>query len=54
MKKLLMLATTALMAAALTVPAFAEFQERNIRVSNGINEDHPVGNGIKAMNECLA
>jgi len=54
MKKLLMLATTALMAAALTVPALAEFQERNIRVSNGINEDHPVGNGIKAMNECLA
>ncbi len=26
-------------------PAFAEFNDRNIRVSNGINEDHPVGNG---------
>ncbi|KAB2664248.1 TRAP transporter substrate-binding protein [Brucella tritici] len=54
MRKLIMLATTALIAGALTVPAFAEFQDRNIRVSNGINEDHPVGNGIKAMNECLA
>src|SRR5690606_21453624 len=54
MKKLLMLATTALMAAALTVPAFAEFQERSIRVSNGINEDHPVVNGITAIKECLA
>ena len=31
----------------------AEFNSRNIRVSNGINQDHPVGNGIKAMQACL-
>lgn len=54
MKKLLLLATTALITAAVTIPALADFKERNIRVSNGINEDHPVGNGIKAMNACLA
>ena len=31
----------------------AEFNARNIRVSNGINADHPVGNGMKAMQACL-
>ncbi|TWF58671.1 TRAP transporter substrate-binding protein [Neorhizobium alkalisoli] len=54
MRKLL-LATTALAIAcsAAAAPAFAEFKSRNIRVSNGINADHPVGNGIKAMQACL-
>lgn len=54
MKKLFLLATSALISFAVTAPALADFKERNIRVSNGINEDHPVGNGIKAMNACLA
>lgn len=34
-------------------PAFAEFQDRTFRLSNGINEDHPVNNGVKAMQACL-
>jgi TRAP-type transport system periplasmic protein len=38
---------------ALTGTASAQFTERTIRVSNGINEDHPVGNGFKVMNQCL-
>lgn len=45
------LASVAAMLSA--APAFAAFKERNIRVSNGINADHPVGNGIKAMQACL-
>ncbi|MCC2612278.1 TRAP transporter substrate-binding protein [Neorhizobium petrolearium] len=50
----LLLATTALaFAVSASAPAFAEFNERNIRVSNGINADHPVGNGINAMQTCL-
>jgi TRAP-type transport system periplasmic protein len=38
---------------ALTATASAQFTERTIRVSNGVNEDHPVGNGLKAMNQCV-
>ncbi|MGL5137356.1 MAG: TRAP transporter substrate-binding protein [Beijerinckiaceae bacterium] len=33
--------------------AQAQFSERTIRVSNGINADHPVGNGITKMTSCL-
>ncbi|TJZ90871.1 DctP family TRAP transporter solute-binding subunit [Paracoccus gahaiensis] len=42
--------TTALATAS---PALAEFTERTFRVSNGINEDHPVATGMAAMQECL-
>ncbi|WP_277021465.1 MULTISPECIES: DctP family TRAP transporter solute-binding subunit [Paracoccus] len=42
--------TTAL---AVATPALAQFQERTFRVSNGINEDHPVATGMAAMQECL-
>jgi tripartite ATP-independent transporter DctP family solute receptor len=38
---------------ALTATASAQFTERTIRVSNGVNEDHPVGNGLKTMNQCV-
>ena len=43
----------ALCATVFAVPASAQIQERNIRVSNGVNEDHPVGNGVKAMAACM-
>ncbi|MEN5300219.1 TRAP transporter substrate-binding protein [Brucella sp. TWI559] len=55
MRKFL-IATTVLVSAVATfaiAPAQAEFKSRNIRVSNGINADHPVGDGIKAMQACL-
>lgn len=49
--------TTALLATAAIVGvatgARAEIQERTIRVSNGVNEDHPVGNGLAKMNACV-
>jgi TRAP-type transport system periplasmic protein len=38
---------------ALTASASAQFTERTIRVSNGINQDHPVGNGLAKMNQCV-
>jgi len=40
--------------ALMTGAANAQFAERTIRVSNGINADHPVGNGIAKMTACLA
>ena len=43
----------ALAASIFAGPAAAEFQDRTIRVSNGVAETHPVGNGVKAMAECL-
>jgi len=39
--------------ALMTGTANAQFTERTIRVSNGINQDHPVGNGIATMTACL-
>ena len=38
----------------LAIPsAFAQYSERNIKLSNGVNEDHPVGAGIRRMQEVL-
>ncbi|CAN7625746.1 TRAP transporter substrate-binding protein [Bosea sp. LjRoot9] len=34
--------------------AQAQIKERNIRISNGINEDHPIGNGVAKMRACMA
>ncbi|TDK31329.1 TRAP transporter substrate-binding protein [Rhizobium deserti] len=53
MRKLLLTTAALALACSSAAPAFAEFKSRNIRVSNGINADHPVGNGIKAMQTCL-
>ena len=39
-------ATAMACAALLAAPAQAQFAERTIRMSNGINQDHPVGNGV--------
>ena len=39
--------------ALMTGTANAQFAERTIRVSNGINQNHPVGNGIAKMTACL-
>lgn len=47
------LAGVALAALAGTA-AQAQIKDRNIRVSNGINEDHPVGNGVAKMKACMA
>ena len=46
---------TALAATALvfTTSAFAQYAERTIKFTNGVNEDHPVGVGVKRMQEVL-
>jgi TRAP-type transport system periplasmic protein len=40
--------------ALMTGTASAQFTERTIRVSNGVTDDHPIGNGLKVMTQCLA
>ena len=47
--------TTALAGAALLVAtsAYAQFTERTIKFTNGIAEEHPVGLGVKKMQEVL-
>ncbi len=46
---------TALVATSLlaTTTAFAQFSDRNIKLSNGVNQDHPVGAGVAKMQEVL-
>lgn len=46
---------TALAAASLLVAtsAFAQFNARTIKFTNGVNADHPVGAGVKRMQEVL-
>ena len=48
--------TTALFAASLLVAtsAFAQFAYHTIKFTNGVNEDHPVGVGVKRMQEVLS
>jgi tripartite ATP-independent transporter DctP family solute receptor len=41
-------------AALFAVPASAQFAERTIRLSNGVNQEHPVGNGVARMTACAA
>jgi len=52
LKKTLLAAVGAL--ALMTGAAQAQFADRTIRVSNGVNADHPVGNGVTKMTACLA
>jgi tripartite ATP-independent transporter DctP family solute receptor len=48
--------TAALVAGGLlaSTGAIAQFAERTIKFTNGVNEDHPVGVGVKKMQEVLA
>ncbi|MFN3615150.1 MAG: TRAP transporter substrate-binding protein [Rubrimonas sp.] len=54
MNKTLRIALLAATALSMALPAHAQFRDRNMRMSNGVNADHPVGAGVDAMNECLA
>lgn len=53
MHKTVLTAAAAILLAGVALPASAEIRDRNIRVSNGVNADHPVGNGISVMNACM-
>lgn len=50
-RSLAFIACAALLSAS---SAFAQFADRNIKFTNGVNEDHPVGVGVKKMQEVLA
>jgi TRAP-type transport system periplasmic protein len=39
-------------AALAAASAQAQYQERTIRVSNGVSKEHPMGNGLAKMGEC--
>lgn len=54
LKTTMMIAGLAACLGFATTEAQAQFSERTIRVSNGINADHPVGNGVTKFNACLA
>ncbi len=56
MKRRNVIAQAALIAAGTLFTAsaaLAQFSERNIKITNGVNEDHPVGAGVKKMQEVL-
>jgi TRAP-type transport system periplasmic protein len=53
MFKLRMIATVVATSVFAVGAAMAQFSERNIKMSNGVNEDHPVGAGVKKMQEIL-
>ena len=52
MKFRLSILAAGIAAAVIALPAQAQFTERNIRLSNGVNQEHPVGNGVAKMNAC--
>ncbi|MBN8746232.1 Solute-binding protein [Xylophilus ampelinus] len=49
-----LVAAAAAIALATPFAASAQFAERTIKFTNGVNEDHPVGQGVKKMQEVLA
>ena len=49
-----LVAAAAAVALATPFAASAQFAERTIKFTNGVNEDHPVGQGVKKMQEVLA
>ncbi|MDB5886480.1 MAG: dctP [Polaromonas sp.] len=55
-RTLLTILSSALLGAALLTgtSAFAQYAERTIKFTNGVAEDHPVGLGVKKMQEVLA
>ncbi len=53
MKKTLLASMLAVLGLSVAVPAAAEYKSRNIRLSNGLAQSHPVGNGVAAFDACL-
>lgn len=53
MKKALLTSVAAAFALSTTLPALAQIEERTIRISNGVNQDHPVGNGVDRFKACV-
>ena len=47
------IAACALLACGVATNAYAQFSDRTIKFTNGVNEDHPVGAGVKRMQEIV-
>jgi TRAP-type transport system periplasmic protein len=54
LKTLLAGAAATALIVGLGASASAQIQNRNIRVSNGVNQDHPNGKGLEVMAKCVA
>lgn len=53
LKAILAAGVSTTMILALTAPVSAQISERTIRIANGIAADHPVGDGVDAMTQCV-
>ncbi|WP_127145518.1 TRAP transporter substrate-binding protein [Pelagibacterium montanilacus] len=53
MKTVIATSLAAVLAVGVALPAHAQISERTITVSNGIAEDHPVGDGVEVMRQCM-
>ncbi|WP_417584857.1 DctP family TRAP transporter solute-binding subunit [Pelagibacterium sp.] len=54
MKTIITTSLAAVLAMSVALPASAQISDRTIRIANGIAEDHPVGDGVAAMTQCIA
>ena len=52
MKSIIAASLAATLAMSVALPAHAQISNRTITVSNGIAEEHPVGDGVAAMRAC--
>jgi TRAP-type transport system periplasmic protein len=52
MKSIIAAGLAATLVASVALPAHAQISERTIRISNGVAEDHPVGDGVDAFIQC--
>jgi len=53
LKSIVATGLAAILLAGVALPAHAQVSNRTIRIANGIAEDHPVGNGVDAMTQCI-
>jgi tripartite ATP-independent transporter DctP family solute receptor len=53
LKAILAAGVSATLIMALVAPASAQVSQRTIRIANGIAADHPVGDGVEAMTQCI-
>lgn len=53
MKTIITTSLAVALAMSVALPANAQISERTIRIANGVAEDHPVGDGVDAMTQCI-
>ena len=53
MKTVITTSLAVALAMGVALPAHAQISDRTIRIANGIAEDHPVGDGVAVMTQCI-